>query len=146
VDFCFAHNPAMEKKRAAARAMGGYHKAGAVPIEVIAKRFTRSDQLLDILAEAISAVRTGALSAKAAGAIGVLSNAYVRALEFFSAPSELTAMGMSPEDAERSRERAERERREAMRRIRELYGLSAPPTHLTVLPAGGNGTGGNGTH
>jgi hypothetical protein len=80
---CFFHHPGFKNQRALARIAGGIARTANVEItnQIFAKQLRSSEDVIELLSEAINLVGSGKMSARVANAIGYLSGTLLNAIE-----------------------------------------------------------------
>lgn len=92
--FCFFHDPAVSKKRAAARKAGGVARTRKVtlPANLPFKQLQTMAEVVELLGETINQVRRGELDLRISNAIGYLSGILLNAIEKRSFAERLAAL------------------------------------------------------
>jgi DNA primase large subunit len=89
--FCFAHDPAQEEKRTAARRRGG--EAGKIePLPSSTLTIRTMSDVLELIETTINDVRAGRVDVKIANAIGYLANVSVKVIQQTDIEARLEAL------------------------------------------------------
>jgi hypothetical protein len=92
--FCFFHDPALDKERAAARKAGGIARTRRIvlPAHIRDKSLRNAADVGELLGETINQVRRGEIDLRVSNAIGYLSGILLSAIEKSSLEIRLTAL------------------------------------------------------
>ena len=88
--WCWAHDPANDEARRAARSRGGKGKATAARAEKLVPAVLRP--VLDTLLDAVGEVKAGTLSTQQAGALASLAGAIVKVYQVGTLEERLSAL------------------------------------------------------
>jgi hypothetical protein len=93
-EFCFFHDPALVKDRAAARRAGGIARTRKIvlPNDLPVKRLQTVAEVVELLGETINQLRRGEIDLRVSNAIGYLSSILLNAIEKSSFEERLDAL------------------------------------------------------